>query len=155
MLFRSRYLTPALLGVVIALAFFAGSRKWPATAALVVAGVTSCLWNASQPAVWTEGISVGLPAIAAKVNDADHALVIANMEQHHPGNVLALCRLLDPGTKVQFLGPGVEYALPDDDTAVFLYSPIVEPRRRLEAREHVRTELVYEDPHAALWRVTR
>ena len=104
--------------------------------------------------LWTKGISVGLPAIAAQINTTDHALVIGNMELHHPGNVLALCRLLEPGTQVQFLGPGVEYALPEG-REVFLYAPIVEPRQQLEAREHVRTELVYEDAHATLWRVLR
>lgn len=151
----ARYLTPALLAVILALAFAVGERRWPATALLLALGAASCLWNASQPAVWTESISMGLPAIAARVNAADHALVIGTMEQHHPGNVLALCRLLEPGTEVQFLGPHVEYELPADSTEVFLYSPILEPRQRLEARERVRTELVYEDAHAALWRVVR
>ena len=150
----TRYLTPVLLAVVLALAFAVGERRWPATALLVALGAASCLWNASQPTVWTKGISAGLPAIAARINAADRPLVIGTMEQHHPGNVLALCRLLEPGTQVQFLGPHVEYALPEGRD-VFLYAPIVEPRLRMEAREHARAELVYEDAHASLWRVLR
>ncbi len=158
----ARYLLPAWTAIVVALAFLvsdAPRARWEkrvapaALAALLLVGLASGVNNARQVAVWTKGISYHLPAVAERINHAPRPLVVGNMEQYHPGNLMALSNLLEPRVRMQFLRPEMEatYRLPPDPGDVFLISPTIQFRQGLERREHVRTRLVFEDIYVKLW----
>ncbi len=160
----ARYLIPSWAAVLVALAFLPfGERRsrWEARLAPVALGavllvsIASCIGNARQAAVWTKGISYDLPVVADHINRAPRPLVIGNMEQYHPGNLMALSNLLAPRVRMQFLRPEMEaeYRLPPEPGDVFLISPTIQFRRGLERREHVRTRLVFEDIYLKLWAV--
>jgi len=155
----ARYLVPSWIGVEVALAFLLGSafgedRRWTALAAVVVAaGLASCLLNAKRDVAWTKGISIHLPEVARAVNQSASPLVIANREHHNPGNLLALCNLLAPGTKIWVWTGGDATTLPQNDSDVFLFSPTDPFRRDLERREGVTTRLLVGDLHLQLWKV--
>jgi uncharacterized membrane protein len=155
----TRYLTPALLGILVAVAGLLGAKgdKWHllGTAGVVVLGLLSCGWNHTRPAPWTKGISRGLPAVSAAINAEARPLVVGNREQHHPGNLLALANRLRPDSQMVFLSIGKEdqLELPAGGQPVFLFSPTLPTRERLIEREGVRLEPVIEQLHLQLWRV--
>lgn len=155
----SRYLTPAWLAVVCALAYVSGANVLrPALeravyAALIVAGLASGYLNAGRFVVWTKGVSSRLPRVAAIVNQRPAPLVVGNFERHHPGNLLALSYLLKPDAEQQFLPAHDGYELPPGRPHVFLYSPIREFRAALEAKYNVKTRLLARDLYFELWEV--
>jgi len=155
----TRYLTPSLLALVIAVAWAIARQRegrigeWVGAATLLGCAA-SCVSNALEPAVWTTGISRTLPVVAQTINDSERPLVVGNLEVHHPGNLLALCHQLKPGTKLQFLDHGIGYAtpyeVPEGFTDVFLYSPIPP---FLGEPFPVPSDKLYEDLHLSLYRV--
>ncbi len=154
-----RYLTPAWLAAVCALAFLLGSNALRPTrrsmlhATIVLTGLASCYMNSQRFVVWSKGVSSGLPAAAARINQRPSPLVVGNFERHHPGNLLALSYLLRPDAELQFLPEHDSYALPQGRPHVFLYSPIREFRRALEKNYEVDTRLLAHDLYFELWEV--
>jgi uncharacterized membrane protein len=155
----SRYLTPAWLAVVCALAFLSGSDAlkpaWRRTlfATLALAGLASCYLNAGRFVVWSKGVSSRLPEVAAIINQSRSPLVVGNFERHHPGNLLALSYLLRPDAELQFLPSHDGYVPPSGRSYVFLYSPIREFRSALEKNHAVKTHLLLRDLYFELWEV--
>lgn len=152
----ARYLIPSWIGLQVALAHLLGRKERTGLAAVVLSvGLLSCLSNARQEAVWTKGVSVALPEIAAVINAADRPLVIGNRERHHPGNLHALANLLEDDTSMQLLWSGDEvgYALPEGFGAVFLYSPLPQFVTQLEA-EGRSAELKVHHLHAELYELS-
>ncbi|MDP2308828.1 MAG: glycosyltransferase family 39 protein [Pseudomonadota bacterium] len=158
----SRYLTPSWVGIQVALAWMLGAHlSSGATRAvatvLLAAGVVSGALNTRRDAVWTKGISANLPAVAALVNRSEAPLVVGNEERFNPGNLFALVHLLIPSASVQGLKIHAEagYVLPPHEGDIYLFSPTAPFRERLEEREHVHTQLLFEDIHMQLWKVER
>lgn len=151
----TRYLMPVLLALIATVAFwFAGKPSLVrnmAGAALVLVGLFNCIYNTTRPS-WTKGISMSMPEAARIIHQAQRPLVVGNMERHHPGNLIALCHLLRPGTKLQFLDHGVRYKVPADYD-VFLFSPIPPFLEDLKNREKKNAVLLFEDLHLSLYRV--
>ncbi|MFO0728560.1 MAG: glycosyltransferase family 39 protein [Myxococcota bacterium] len=152
-----RYLTPAWVGVVLALGFALASvdRRGLLSAGLLLVSLASAAHNAPIAAVWTKATSVSLPAVAAEVNQTENALIVGNFERHNPGNLMALSVLLRPGTKMQFLDVQHEehWVLPRQFSAVYLLSPIPDYRDAMDAREHARSRLILQDHFLDLWKV--
>jgi hypothetical protein len=117
-------------------------------------GILSCWYNAGQESSWIKGVSRSLPEAAGLINEAEQPVVVGNMEQHHPGNLLALARLVKPETKLQFLTPeqvnSGQYQLPEGD--VFLFGPIPQFIETVAAQAKVK--LLLEDPYLSLYRIT-
>lgn len=163
----AKYLTPSWIGVQLALGWALANqshrraaRMGEVIAALVVTvGVGSCWLNSLKVSVWTKGVSFLLPEVAQEVNASARPLLVANLEQYNPGNLMALSVRLAPGTKVQLLDAEKEerFVLPPegDYTDVFLLSPIGVYREALEKRENVRCRLVRKDIFLELWKVER
>ena len=159
----ARYLLPSWMVVEIALAFLvsrddASRAELPSQvgfAVLLVVGITSSAHNAQRVSFWTKGISHELPRVANHINAAERPLLIGNMEQYHPGNLLALSNRLGPHVRMQFLRPEMEatYTLPPNPGQVFMMSPTIQFREGLEAREHVKTQLIFQDIYMQLWRI--
>lgn len=149
-----RYLLPAWLGLILALAFLARRAPW-ALALPLALGLASGALSARVPAPWTKGVSVNLPAVAAAINAEDAPLVLGNEERHNPGNLLALSLLLRPDARMQFLRYGMDPGLGSAERAVFLFSPTPPFREALEASTGGRGRLLVEDVHLALWRLER
>ncbi len=155
----SRYLTPSLLGIIIAAAYLLGSKlgsskfQAPIVALIIILATASCAWNSSQFSVWTKGISFNLPKVAKIINSSPKALVVGDQERHNPGNMLALVHLLKPGTKVQFITTEKGYALPAGTGDVYLFTPTRQFRKAIEQREHARTKLLFRDIYMELWKV--
>lgn len=154
----ARYLTPSWVGLQVALAWMLGAHRssgmMRVIATLVLAaGVVSGVLNTRRDAVWVKGISANLPAVAELISHTAAPLVIGNEERFNPGNLLALVYRLAPSATVQGLKIHAEegYRLPAHPGAIFLFSPTGPFRERLEAREHVRTRLLFEDIHMQLW----
>ena len=156
----TRYLTPSLLMLLVALAWWLGatlsSRRGGAA---ILAGVfavliASCWHNARLEAVWTKGVSCSLPEVARVINASDRPLLVGGIETHSPGNLLAISGRLDPGTKMQFLTIPDEraYELAEHEGDIYFLGPNVLLRQRLEEREQVRFELLVEDLFLQLWR---
>ena len=157
----TRYLTPCLLMVLLAVAAAVGTpraRAWlapVATTAVLLLALASCIHNARQETVWTKGVSANLPRVAELINPHPGALVVGNRERHHPGNLLSLSTILDPGIQMQFLAIDAEasYVLPRHFEDVVLFSPTLPFRERFERHENVRCHLLYEDLYMDLWKV--
>jgi uncharacterized membrane protein len=154
-----RYLTVTWVGLLMASAVGLDSltrsaRVW-AVGLFVTAGLVSGVSNARQEVVWTKGVSVGLPEIARQINTSTAPLVVANIEVHHPGNMLALANLLRDDATLQLLPVAVEntYALPESHGDVYLISPNPQFRARVEAQAPVQTRLLYHDLFLELWKV--
>jgi hypothetical protein len=154
----ARYLVPAWLGLLLALAFLLGGEgRWVSrlrVGVLALAGL-SCVLDTFDPAPWTKGVSVSLPAVAAEVNAAEAPLVFGNEERHHPGNLLALSLLLRPDARMRFLRFGVDPRLGPEDRAVFLFSPTPQFRELVETETGGRCRLLVKDVHLELWRLER
>lgn len=157
-----RYLTPAWVGVLLALAFLIGrphpTKRYGAALPVAVLGiaVVSTALNAGRVAPWIKGTSLNLPTVAATVNAAPApALVVGNLERHNPGNLMALSILLKPGTRMQFLNTRAEevYVLPREFGSVFLFTPITEYRIAMQERENVQSTELLRDTFLDLWRV--
>ena len=156
----TRYLTPSLLMLLVAVAWLLGAPgRRPQVAAVLAAAVfgvmiASCWNNARQEATWAKGVSQSLPEVARVLNASDRPLLVGGIEIHSPGNLLALSTRLDPGTKMQLLRIADEraYTLADHDGDIFFMGPNVLLRARLEEREQVRFELLVEDLFLQLWR---
>ncbi len=154
-----RYLTVTWVGLLMASAVGLDSltrsaRAW-AVGLFVAAGLVSGVSNARQEVVWTKGVSMGLPEIARLINTSTAPLVVANIEVHHPGNMLALANLLRDDATLQLLPVAVEntYALPESHGDIYLISPNPQFRARIEARAPVQTRLLYHDLFLELWKV--
>lgn len=152
----TRYLIPCHLALLIAAAGVvrAGPRSY-LVAGLVCAGLLSSAFNATRTTPWTKGVSRRLPEVAALINETSGALVVANHERHHPGNVLALSGLVDDGTQLQLLPTVEDYVLPEHPGEVYLLSP--SPRFVAELRESAGVDVVprLESLHTSLWQVRR
>jgi hypothetical protein len=156
-----RYLTPAWLGVLLALGYFFGAAA-PAARLRAGLGATALLvsllstaHNAPVVAVWTKATSVSLPQVAERVNRTPNALLVGNFERHNPGNLMALSVLLRPETKMQFLDVKKEerWVLPRNFSAVYLLSPIPDYMQAMEQREGARAEKLVEDHFLDLWQI--
>lgn len=159
-----RYMTPSWIGVLAALAFLLGSppprgvaRPGLLLGAVLGLGIASGLANAGREAPWTKGTSVRLPQVAALINRSRSPLVVGNMEAHHPGDLLALSNLLDPGASMQFLRYEMEaeYVLPPGFRDVYLYGPLPSLLARIEEREGARLTLLHQDQYRQIWRAER
>lgn len=153
----ARYLIPAWIGLQLSLVHFLGRRNGGLLVAAVVGlGLLSGVHNARQQVVWTKGVSVDLPEVAARVNARERALIIGNRERHHPGNLHALANLLDDDVHVQLLWTGDEvgYRVPEGYAAVFLYSPTPPFVAQLEA-EGFKVEPRLRALHLELYEVLR
>ncbi len=155
-----RYLTPAWVGVLLALGYFLGTISPPRLGAglgalVLLISLLSTAHNAPEVAVWTKATSVSLPQVAAAVNRTENALIVGNFERHNPGNLMALSTLLRPGTKMQFLDVKKEerWVLPRNFSAVYLLSPIPDYMQAMERREGVRAEKLVEDHFLDLWEI--
>lgn len=147
----ARYVTPTLLGLLILLAG-ALVRRPRLAAAVALVMVASCVHNARLDTAWTKGISLNLGGVRDAVASVEEPLVIAHLERHHPGNLLALAATLQEG-HVQFLRiPDPDPSVPPGHPNVFLLSPNPDWRAALEARGH-RIEPLHHDLHLELWRV--
>ena len=155
----TRYLTPSLLGILVACAFLLGRGEtlWHkgGTGLVLGASLLSCAWNHGQVAPWTKGVSARLPEVAEIINREEAPLVVGNREQHHPGNLLSLGNLLRPESQMVFLDIGEEdlFELPEGEAAVFLFSPTPPFREKLAERASVEIEPVVEGLYLQLWRV--
>ena len=156
-----RYLTPAWLGGLVAVAWLLGSEGPRTTlrrgllAGVLTLAILSCVRNLGQETVWSQSISEEVPEAARLVAAASAPLVVANRELHYPGDLLAMALLLDPATKLQFAPLEGPYSLPEHAGDVFLFCPNAPFRRRLEEEEDVTTELVLDHLHLQLWAVRR
>jgi uncharacterized membrane protein len=156
-----RYLTPAWLGGLMAVAWLlgrAGPRRLARQAVLGVvlgAAMVSCAMTMGDETVWSQSISEEVPEAARLVAASSAPLVVANREAHYPGNLLAMALLLKPATKLQFAPLVGEYVLPEHSGDVYLFCPNDPFRHRLEVREAVRMELLLDHLHLQLWRVRR
>lgn len=153
----TRYLTPTLLMLLVALACLLGGKgRWRVGLAAVVFGVmvASCWHNARQEATWAKGVSYSLPEVARVLNAAERPLLVGGIEAHSPGNLLALTTRLKPGTQMQFLRIADEraYELAEHDGPIYFMGPNVLLRMRLEEREQVQFELLVEDLFLQLWK---
>ena len=154
----TRYLTPSLLMLLVALAWGLGARESRArtglAAAVFAVMIASCWHNAGRDATWAKGVSQSLPEVADVLNAAERPLLVGGIEIHSPGNLLALSTRLAAGTKMQFLRIADEraYVLADHDGEIYFMGPNVLLRQRLEEREQVRFELVVEDLFLQLWK---
>ena len=154
----TRYLTGSLLAVLVIAALWSADLarrgRLAPVGALLLCGAGSVVGNSLHPAPWTKGLSVSLPLVAERINASASPLLVANMERHHPGNVLALCHLLRPETRLQFIPFGVGYETPwtvdGDYTDIFLFSPIPP---FVQEPFPVPSEKLYEDLFLELWRV--
>ncbi|MFZ5480324.1 MAG: glycosyltransferase family 39 protein [Myxococcota bacterium] len=144
----TRYLTPAWVGVVLALAFSLPRAGLAGVLGLMLASHTR------EVAPWTKGISRRLPEAAAVVNAAPRPLVVGDRERHNPGNVLALAGLLRDDAELLLFADAEGHALPRAD-GVFLFTPTEQLRRAVEARHGVTTRLVVDDLHLQLWEVVQ
>jgi uncharacterized membrane protein len=143
-----RYLMPAWLGVVLALAHLLVNKKyWPAAIPVFALALAGTIRNAPEVSVWTKATSVSLPKVAEAINAAPSALLVGNLERHNPGNLMALSILLKPGTKMQFIDVLMEehYVLPRNYGTVFMFGSIGDYRKRMEARENASSRLLVED----------
>jgi len=154
----ARYMTPAWLGLLLALAAWLSAvpRREPLLALVLAVGLGSAWHNAGQPTVWTKGTSVGLPAIAALVNAQPTPLVVGGMESHSPGSLMALANLLrdDAHMQLRTIEEEEAWRLPADK-AIFLLNPIPPYREAMERRDGVTTRRVYHDLFLELWVVER
>jgi uncharacterized membrane protein len=155
----TRYLTPTLLMLLVTLAVLLGGLKprkstSAMTAVVFAVLIASCWHNARLEAPWSKGVSTSLPQVARVVNASEEPLLVAGIEAHMPGNMLALSRLLRPDTRLQLLTIPDEraYELPDHAGELYFMGPNVLLRQRLEDREQVRFELLVEDLFLQLWR---
>ena len=157
-----RYLTPAWVGVLLALAYLIGTPRlskpyWIALPAAVLGiALLSTSLNSQRVAPWIKGTSLNLPTVAGIVNASPApTLLVGNLERHNPGNLMALSILLKPGTKMQFLNTRAEetYVLPREFPSVFLYTPITEYRQAMEQRENVHSTELLRDTFLDLWKV--
>ncbi len=156
----TRYLTPSLLMLLVALAWLLGAPQRKPRVAMGLAAavfavmIASCWHNDRQEATWAKGVSYSLPEVARVLNAADRPLLVGGIEIHSPGNLLALSTRLDDGTKMQFLRIADEraYELAEHDGEIFFMGPNVLLRARLEEREQVRFELLVEDLFLQLWK---
>ncbi len=156
----TRYLTPSLLMLLVALAWLLGApQRRPKlasglSAAVFAVMIASCWHNDRQEATWAKGVSYSLPEVARVLNASDRPLLVGGIEIHSPGNLLALSTRLDSGTKMQFLRIADEraYELAEHDGDIFFMGPNVLLRARLEELEQVRFELLVEDLFLQLWK---
>ncbi len=156
----TRYLTPTLLMLLVSMAWLVGSpQRRPNVAkglgaVLLAVMVASSVHNNRQEVVWSKGVSASLPDVARVLNASERPLLVAGIEAHTPGNMLALSTRLDPGTKLQFLRIPDEraYELVEHDGDLYFLGPNVLLRQRLEEREQVRFELLLEDLFVQLWK---
>ncbi len=156
-----RYLTPAWLGGLIAVAWLLG-RQGPWRVArggvlvvLLALSMGSCVRFMGDETVWSQSISEQVPEAARRIAESSAPLVVGNRELHYPGNLLALALLLDPAAKLQFAPLEGEYRLPDHPGDIYLFCPNAPFRERLRAREGVTTVLLLDHLHLQLWAVRR
>ncbi len=158
-----RYLTPAWLGGLVAVAWLLG-REGPrlvarraALGVVLGAAILSCASLRGDETVWSQAISEAVPDAARLVaaSPLGPPLIVANREAHYPGNLLAMALLLDPATKLQFAPLEGGYVLPSQSGDLFLFCPNEPFRRRLEEQAGVRLELLLDHLHLQLWQVRR
>lgn len=155
----ARYLMPAWLGALLAVAFWIGAQVarrrtgWLAAGCLLAVAGFSCWQNAGRVSVWTKGVSRALPEVAQALNQASAPLIVANWEHHNPGNLLALSNMLQVPAEVQLTYSEVGYALPRPLPELYLFSPTAQFREVLALREQVRLQPVVQDAYVELWRV--
>jgi len=155
----ARYLMPAWLGALMAVAFWGGAHLarrrsgWFAAGCLLVVAGLSCWQNAGRVSVWTKGVSRALPEVAQALNQASAPLIVANWEHHNPGNLLALSNMLQVPAEVQLTYSEVGYELPRPLPELYLFSPTAQFREVLALREQVRLQPVVRDLYVELWRV--
>ncbi len=158
-----RYLTPAWLGALVAVAWLLG-RQGPRLAArravlavVLAVAIASCASMRGDETAWSQPISEAVPDAARIVAEfpLGTPLVVANREAHYPGNLLAMALLLDPSTKLQFAPLEGGYVLPANRGPIFLFCPNEPFRRRLEEQAGVSTTLWLDHLHLQLWHVRR
>jgi uncharacterized membrane protein len=175
--FSTRYLFPALLAVLVAVAWALASvprrgvRR--ALVALVLGVMVASAVRTTGDAVpWTRALSAGVPHVAAAVNASAQPLVVGDRERHHPGNLLALATMVGPDATFVLLdhpdrASVIDQALAEAEAGggawppgslpaghtVFVYAPIPQLREALEGATGRPATLVWRDLYVSCWRL--
>lgn len=172
--FSTRYLTPALLACLAAVAWRLAAvanprRRAVAVGALLVVVGASAVHTMGAAVPWTRGLSAGLPAVAAALGSEAQPIVVGDRERHHPGNLMALATMVPPETPFVLLDHPVRDALvarlraeeppqwplaglPPDRT-IYLYSPVPQLREAMEQASGRPMTPIYEDLFVQCWRL--
>ncbi|MGF1497238.1 MAG: glycosyltransferase family 39 protein [Elainellaceae cyanobacterium] len=157
-----RYLTPALLGALISVAYLLGDRlqrsshrRWRILAAtLFSVGLLSCTIGLTHTSDYQKARNRANPAIASRINQSDQAVLLA--ESQLTMDVLSLSHSLESDVIVRLL-PSVQY-LTDHPLceSAFVLNPSEAFRQSLGRGDRLR--LIYrpelltsEDVHLSLW----
>jgi len=153
----ARYLTAGLLSLELCVAFVLARRgrfrgaRWTIAVLVIALGVGSVFVDRRREATWNKGISRALPRVAAALEGHADALLIASREQHHPGNLLALSRLIDPNTAVLFAPFTPPMEIPDAPRPIYLFSVNPLLREFVEQRTGLHARRLVHDLYAELW----
>lgn len=139
-----RYALPGLLAVELMLAWSLGqaltgrSQRWRAAAgvflaALLVAGLWSFAAIGQAESWWNKNFSAGNRSVAARINAAPAALVLASPSGVGTGELLSLAYHLDPDARIWGdPGTGVDLLLPAPFDSYFALTPSAELRAALK-----------------------
>jgi uncharacterized membrane protein len=174
-----RYLLPSYIGVQLILAYVLGHKTvqrptnrsarsvvWPMIMVTIVGvGILSCGQAISAPVWWNKHFSNCNPAIAHRVNQSPHPLVISDgtggkFFDHALSNVLAISRLVKPETQFQITtetAPPIAIATGFSDRFVVTPSPILRDRLNQQYPGKLQPLLELENPYrgskVCLWRL--
>jgi uncharacterized membrane protein len=173
----SRYMLPSYVGVQLAIGYLLGSRLhwheplrhrwiWPSSlVVLVLIGVISNSTHAQAASWWNKSFSECNPAIADRINQSPHPLVISDgtggpFFDHALSNIISVARIVKPETTFQI---GME-AKPIDFAAGdfsdrFVLTPSNNLRQSLTAKYGDRLEPLlklthpYRESDVCFWRL--
>ncbi|HEY9825344.1 MAG TPA: hypothetical protein V6D19_07845 [Stenomitos sp.] len=171
----SRYVLPFYVGLPIAIAYFFAtqfsvlhrdhrsrfSRQVGRGVAVVLLAfsVICCAANANADTAWPKGINYNLPTVARLINQAERPLLVSHSFGINFGTLLALSHRLEPDTQLQLVNgwaaPETIEAptLPSHTQPIFLLNPNDLFRHQIEAQQHQKATLVFQDTHLFLWKL--
>ncbi|NEP58399.1 MAG: hypothetical protein F6K31_15505 [Symploca sp. SIO2G7] len=128
----ARYFVPCYLGMQLAVAYLFASklkesqhkRIWHGIAALVLTcGVISCAISSQAQVWWHKVVGADNPQIAKIINQASEPLIISNVDNTNPANIIALSYLLKPQVKFQLVIDPNLPQIPAKFNNIFLFHP--------------------------------
>lgn len=160
----SRYITPAYLGIEIAVAYFISNylshrQKLQRhlgqiiVTILVTGGLLSCMILSQVKCHPSKGISCNNIAIADIINQVDQPLIISNFSNLNPGNLFSLSYLLNDQVKLQLVVKSKIPKVPENYPNIFLYTPTQNLLNGVEKQQY-QTKLLVPGQQLNLLKIT-
>ena len=166
---KSRYLTPAYLGIELSVAYLLATQMLSPSVnirvqkiwrlvmiTLISLGILSCVLISPAESWRTQEVGGDNPQVARIVNQSAKPLVVSKVSTLTIPNVISLSNLLEPKVKLQLVSKPTVPTIPEGFSDVFLFGSSEELSPFFDKKRNLKIEPIYnKSQNVSLWKLVK